>query len=99
MDNDALENAVDLLETSEETPALYGVGCSDKTIFNMDRGLIRAMVVPNDFQMGYLALMDVNSRIDAPGIPMIHREISYDVVKASNMFDSYNQTILFPIIN
>ena len=100
LDNSALETAVDAFTSLRLSDVrLYGVGCSDRTIYYLDRGVIRAMVVPNDFQMGYLAVADAVGRISAPNIPMIHREISYDVITRSNMYDSRNETLLFPVIN
>lgn len=99
LDNDSLENAADALETGEEAPALYGVGCSDKTIYALDHGQISAMIVPDEFQMGYLALSDVVARINAPNIPMLPREIPFTVITRTNLYDPANAAFLFPVIN
>lgn len=99
LDNDSLENAADALETGEKAPALYGVGCSDKTIYALDHGMIAAMIVPDEFQMGYLALSDVVARVNAPNIPMVPREIPFTVITRTNLYDPANAAFLFPVIN
>ena len=99
LDNDSLETAADALETGEKAPALYGVGCSDKTIYALDHGKIAAMIVPDEFQMGYLAMSDVVARINAPNIPMVPREIPFTVITRTNLYDPVNAAFLFPVIN
>ncbi len=99
LDNDSLETAADALETGENTPVLYGVGCSDKTIYALDHGMIAAMIVPDEFQMGYLALSDVVARVNAPNIPMVPREIPFTVITRTNLYDPANAAFLFPVIN
>ena len=89
----------DVLETGEKAPALYGVGCSDKTIYALDHGKIAAMIVPDEFQMGYLAMSDVVARINAPNIPMVPREIPFAVITRTNLYDPANAAFLFPVIN
>ncbi len=99
LDNDALEKAVDAVGETDEGLVLYGVGCSDRTIYELDHERIQAMIVPDEFQMGYLALADVVARVNAPNIPMIHREIPYTVITKNNLFDPDNTAFLFPVIN
>lgn len=99
LDNDSLESAADALSADEEPPALYGVGCSDKTIYALDHGAISAMIVPDEFQMGYLALSDVVARVNAPNIPMVPREIPFSIITRTNLYDPANAAFLFPVIN
>ena len=61
--------------------------------------MITAMIVPDEFQMGYLALSDVVARVNAPNIPMVHREIPYTVITRTNLYDADNAAFLFPVIN
>ncbi len=98
LDNDSLESAADAAG-GNESAVVYGVGCSDKTIYALDHGMISAMIVPDEFQMGYLALSDVVARVNAPNIPMVHREIPYTVITRTNLYDADNAAFLFPVIN
>ncbi len=99
LDNDSLEAAVDVLMQENSTIPLYGVGCSDKTIYYLDRGMIGAMIVPDDFRMGYQAVREVAARLDAPNIPMAHHVVPYTRITKENIYDSENAALLFPIIN
>lgn len=100
LDNANLEQAGDLLRAKEETAVkLYGIGCSDKTIYYLDRGIISAMIVPDDFRMGYLAMTEVHNRLNAPNIPMKNREVSFEVITKDNLYSQKHESMLFPIIN
>ena len=99
LDNDGLEEAVAARSRLNEEVTVFGVGCSDKTIYDLDHGRIEAMVVPDDFRMGYLAIADVAARVNAPNIPMTHRTIDYSVVTKNNIYDQNNAAALFPVIN
>ncbi len=97
LDNMNLEQACLDLRNSQDTE-LYGIGCSDMTIYYLDRGTISAMIVPDDFQMGYLAVMEVFNRLQAPNIPMVSREVSFEVIDRGNLYSAKHETMLFPII-
>ena len=54
MDNDETERAVDfLLESPEISSRLYGEGRSEKNVYYLDKGVIQALIVPNEYYMGY----------------------------------------------
>lgn len=56
LDNDRTEQAVDYLQAQEQTEfGLYGIGCSEKNVYYLDKGVIGALVVPNEFNIGYLS--------------------------------------------
>jgi ribose transport system substrate-binding protein len=97
LDNENLELAGDSLRSNEEI-RLYGIGCSDKTIYYLDRGIISAMIVPDDFQMGYLAMTDIYNRLQAPNAPMRNREVSFEVITKENLYSPRHEAMLFPII-
>ena len=100
LDNANLEQAGDLLRTKEDRAVkLYGIGCSDKTIYYLDRGFIAAMIVPDDFRMGYLAMTEVHNRLNTPNIPMKDRQVSFEVITKDNLYSKKHESMLFPIIN
>ena len=100
LDNTNLEQAGDILRTDQEPRIrLYGIGCSDKTIYYLDRGLIAAMIVPDDFRMGYLAMTEVHNRLNTPNIPMKDRQVSFEVITKDNLYSKKHESMLFPIIN
>ena len=100
LDNTNLEEAGDDLRNLEEgTVRLYGIGCSDKTIYYLDRGIIAAMIVPDDFRMGYLAMTEVHNRLHAPNVPMENGQVSFEVITKDNLYSQKHESMLFPIIN
>ena len=54
--NAETETAVDYLQADTSYKRqfmIYGEGCSDKTVYYLDKGIIKSLVVPNEFNMGY----------------------------------------------
>lgn len=102
LDNTDLEIAVDhILAEQEEkkapVPALFGVGCSEKSVYYLDNGLIRGMIVPYDYDMGYQAATAVANRLNRKLEPMRDYETGFAVINRSNMYDEEHERLLFPL--
>ena len=66
LDNDRTEQAVDYLQAQEQTEfGLYGIGCSEKNVYYLDKGVIGALVVPNEFNIGYLSAAAIAGQLRA----------------------------------
>lgn len=101
LENAETERAVDyLLEVSPETKrcALYGEGISEKAVYYLDRGLIKSLVVPNEFHMGYQSVREINRQLSSS--PMIGQssQVGFLVVDKENLYEVDTQKILFPIV-
>ncbi|MDR0951368.1 MAG: substrate-binding domain-containing protein [Oscillospiraceae bacterium] len=76
---------------------LYGMGNSGKIASFLDKGVIAAAVVQNDFGSGYLAVLSAVSALEnreaelGPGV-------EYRIIDSSNMYDTENQRLLFPFV-
>ncbi|MBR4456877.1 MAG: substrate-binding domain-containing protein [Solobacterium sp.] len=99
LDNESLEAAVDAAENGTLDAAVYGVGCSDKTIYYLDKGMIRAMVVPDDFLMGYYAVSNAVERLRAPNSPMKNKTVTCRLIRPDTIYNEESEALLFPIIN
>ena len=97
LDNGCLEAACEYALKLEEPPAIFGVGCSIKNVSYLDDGLIRSMVVPNEYYMGYQSVDAISGRLDNRLTPMVNEKIPFRVVNRDNLFDENNQRILFPV--
>ena len=101
LENDETERALDYFaEYPEEADRtiLYGIGNSEKIMYYLDHGLIRKLIVPNEFYMGYQSVEELAKKLE-------HREESqkniytgYLVIDQSNLYDETNQKMLFPIV-
>ena len=98
LDNNGLEQAVDYIADSEDKVALYGEGCSDKNVYYLDKGIIKSMIVPDEYNMGYQSVTAVADRLKNKLVPMKNVTIGYRIVHKDNMYDPDNQKLLFPII-
>ncbi|MBR0171218.1 MAG: substrate-binding domain-containing protein [Lachnospiraceae bacterium] len=103
LDNVDLEVAVDhvlALRDSGETediPALYGVGNSEKNVYHLDGGVIGGMVVPDEYDMGYRAAVAVSGRLDLKTAPMEDATVGFLSVTRDTMFQPDNERLLFPV--
>lgn len=78
-------------------PSLYGIGATDKVLSYLEQGTISAIVVQNDFAMGYLsvqaAMEAIKGHPPAQDIP-----VEFRIVTGKTMYDQANQPLLFPFI-
>lgn len=100
--NDETELAVDYLlaggEDRKDNCLLYGVGCSEKAVYYLDKGWIQSLVVPNEFNMGYLSMEQVAQQLRHRLSGVTSTEIDYLVIDRTNLYEEENQKILFPIV-
>lgn len=100
LDNRETERAVDYLISDPELAqqcTLYGVGNSEKVVYYLDKGVIRTLVAPVEFYMGYQSVKELSAKLQNHG----EREnvtTEYLVVDRTNLYDEANQKILFPIV-
>jgi ABC-type sugar transport system substrate-binding protein len=100
LDNGSLEAAVDYVSDQglQDKTVLFGAGCSEKLVYYIDSGLIRSMILPDDFRVGYQSLTDLAGKLDNRMSVLTDRQVGYNVVHKENLFREENQNILFPIV-
>lgn len=99
--NDETEELVDFIQSegnSNYNCSLYGVGCSEKAVYYLDKGIINSLVVPNEYSMGYRSLEAVARQIQYHLSEKERNQIDYRVVNKQNLYEEENQKILFPIV-
>lgn len=96
LNNEETERAIDYLLTKD--CLLYGVGCSEKTVYYLDKGLIQSLVVPNEFNMGYLSVEQIAGRLRYHLSQTESCEVGYLVIDRENLYREETQKILFPIV-
>lgn len=98
--NNAAEAAVDYLQgkDGEGKWALYGIGCSGKAVYYLDRGEIQSLVVPDEFKMGYQSVANMARRLQYPLSEMESSAVDYLVVDRDNLYDADRQKQLFPLV-
>lgn len=77
---------------------LYGVGCSEKAVYYLDKGMIRTLVVPNEFNMGYRSMESMAITLRYHLTDTENSLTDYLVVDRENLYDTDNQKVLFPIV-
>lgn len=101
LENDETEKVVDYIQKADSEShecALYGVGCSEKVVYYLDKGIINTLVVTNEFAMGYQSIEAIANQLREHLTEMENSIINHFVVNKENLYDEENQKVLFPIV-
>lgn len=75
---------------------LYGIGCTNELLNDLEDGLIRRLIVEDDYAMGYLAVQSAVESIEARNTVREHILTSY-VADRAHLYSEPLQHVLFPI--
>ena len=71
---------------------IIGMGCSPNAIYYLDRGVIDALLVPDDFTLGYESLL---AAVDGDNFSTLSPDIK--VVHPDEVYEKVNEKLLFPL--
>lgn len=99
LENDETERAVDfLVESERQSCSLYGVGCSEKNVYYLDKKRINVLIVPNEFHMGYQSVANIAARLQDHIDLSRDSVVSFLVVRPEVLYEEDNQKLLFPLV-
>lgn len=98
LDNDCLEEVAAYYKDIQRVSKIYGVGCSDKTIYYLDSGRIDGMIVPNDYTMGYVSLSKVAMHLNNHLSKIDDTTVNFFKITKDNLYSTENQKLIFPIV-
>lgn len=98
LSNAETEKMVDYLTVNGAGCLLYGVGCSDKAVYYLDKGIIDTLVVPNEFNMGYQSMETMAKQLSYHQTDADGCEVEYLVIDRTNLYEEANQKVLFPLV-
>ena len=108
LENGDTERMIDFMPTETEKTEdeesdgkncyLYGVGCSEKAVYYLDKGIISTLVVPNEFNLGYQSMEAIVNQLKYHLDKAENSQVDYLVIDRMNMYDEENQKVLFPIV-
>ena len=99
LENDETERAADyLVESGTQSCSLYGVGCSEKNVYYLDKKLIKVLIVPNEFHMGYQSVAIIAAKSQDHVLLSQDTMVSFLVVRPEELYEEDNQKLLFPLV-
>ena len=99
LDNSSMEEIIDAAVNLNKDVKIYGIANSSKSAYYLDNRLIRSLVYPDEFSIGYIGLKKLirnNFANHKDTASYEDRQISFEVVDHNNMYDEANQRLLFP---
>ena len=98
LDTQSVERAGDCAaEGALWDASVYGIGMSTKSIYHLDRGHVRGLVVPGCFEMGYRAVIEAAAGIRKGRNAMRSRTTSCRIVRRADLFTEENEQLLFSL--
>ena len=92
IDDDSLTQAAAYLSSKKsDRRCLVGMGCSPSAVYYLDRGVISAMVVPDDFTLGYESLM---AAVNGGNVSDLATELT--LIHPEEVHEKENEKLLFP---
>lgn len=96
LDTAALDAAGDLSENGRLHGAvIYGIGTSDKALYYLDHDDVAGLVIPNDYDMGFLAITEIANRLNHRLYYMETQTVSTGVYRREDLFLPENTDLLF----
>ena len=97
LDNAGMEAAGEYASTQENEIIVVGTGTSTKSIYYLDSGVVKSLVVPEDYMMGYQSVSDLADYIHRNRFLPLVRTIAHRTIHKDTLFAEENQEILFPV--
>lgn len=98
LDDDSLRYAAGVLANGERHSELYGIGTSESAIYYLDQGIIKGMIVPDDFNMGYESLLAVAQHVRNKFREAKELKLSSRSVRREDVHNPEMEQFLFPKI-
>lgn len=87
-----------IVQNEDVDTRLYGAGCSQKSIYYLDKQVLRSLVVPDEFNLGYLSMQAMADRLEYHAVDSVKTEILSKVVSCDEIHKKENENLLFPIV-
>lgn len=99
LDNTATEGAIDALISAgkEDIIDIYGVGYSEKVVYYLDRQVVDAAIITDDFNMGYISVEQIAELLNF-GRKTMHNKIDTMIISEENLYEPDYQRVLFPLV-
>jgi len=97
-DPETLENIIDAaLAVPKAKPSLYGIGASEKILYYLDRQLVLEICFGNEFGVGFNGMITLAKAMGLkPDVNL--SSIDSMLVRKDNLYNTYLEQLLFPII-
>ncbi len=89
LDNSSLEELLDATLNLNKDIKIYGIANSAKTVYYLDKGMVKSIVYQDEFVIGYHAIQALLHQ-------KTEKEINFHLVDRTNMYEEENQKLLFP---
>lgn len=76
---------------------LFGIGCSENSSYALDKGIIRSLLVVNDFNVGYQSIKMLHDKCANQLVELKDGTADYHVINKENMYTEDNEKLMFPM--
>lgn len=76
---------------------VYGIGTSMNSIYYLDTKLVKCLIVPDEFNIGYQSVTEVEKKLSNRFISMKSKIFLYSILRHDTIFTKENQKLLFEL--
>lgn len=98
LDSETTEALVDAMDNINRTRKVYSVANSDKTVYNLDHGKIKAIEYQDEFMMGYLGMKELLTELGHEKKPGRNETVEAKIIGKDDVYAEENQKLLFPFV-
>lgn len=88
----------DLQRAGGRQVEIYGLGRTDTVVSLLENGVISSLGVENEFNIGYLSIQTAVNQITRTNASAPRTQVNFAIVDRTNMYNSDNQRLLFPLV-
>ena len=88
----------DLKRAGGRQVEIYGLGRTDTVVSLLENGVISSLGVENEFNIGYLSIQTAVNQITRTNASAPRTQVNFAIVDRTNMYNSDNQRLLFPLV-
>lgn len=90
--------AVYLDRNNRKDIALFGTGYSTENAYYLDKQLIKSMIIPDEFNIGYQAMEMIAEQLDIQYSDSEYRYVDFHTVRCDEIYEPDNERIVFPVV-
>ena len=95
LDDTSLTRLGEYAVSNDLKEEIYGIGNSTDAIYYLDKEIVKSLLVPDQYDIGYRSLTEIAEKVGKFSKKMQNQTVSYNIIRRDVLFSEENQKILY----